>query len=161
MTIDFPVLIMRWLNFAIMAGLILKFGWKPFTSLLDNFSDESQDNINEALSSKQKSQDVLAINQKKIDNSDKEVADILAQAEKKSEEVAISIADETERELLHLKEHSKAEIKYISYEAKALIQKEFSEQAVNISREHIIKNINKTDYKKFNKNFISMIKEKT
>jgi len=156
---ELAVYLMKWLNFLILAGLLFKFALKPLGSLLDRWSDECQNDMDEAMKLSDESRNSLESNRKKLEGVAERIEEFRQRTIQDIDEFRKKIEHETQREISNLEHHTEAEQLYLKEQFRLELQRECAEKAVARSGEIIKKKMTKKDRTNFNLQFIEMLKQ--
>ena len=147
-------LIMQWINFAILLGLLYVFLYKPLLTFLDKRAKGISSNIEEALNNKEKSLATLEEYQQKIKDiqteADKMVSDACKGAEKEKNLILESAREESRRVIQSASE----EIANEAEKAKHELKKAVSEMVLGCAEKVLEREIKETDHKKFISDFM-------
>ena len=153
-------LVMRWVNFLILAFIIIKFSRAPIKNFLENRKQEISSSIEALESEKKKIEQEIDENRQKLENSRERLAvlkqRILAEGEKNKQKI-ISDAENESRLMIESagqKMNSRIE------EARNELRSELVDLAVNIALKKLPAEVNEQDNQKFINSFLSETTEK-
>jgi F-type H+-transporting ATPase subunit b len=147
-------LVMRWVNFLILAFLLIKFSRLPIKSFLASKKEEIAREIEELESAKE--QMLLKINESRqqIENSKERLSQlkktIIAQGEKNK----IKLIADAERESKILLESAKRKIESRIFDAREVIKLELIDQAMALAKQQLPETITDQDNQKFINTFL-------
>ena len=147
-------LVMRWVNFLILAFLLIKFSKAPIKSFLESKKEEIASEIKELESAKDQIMLEIDENRKQIDNSKERLSrlkkTIIAQGEKNK----LQIIEDAERESKILLESAEQKINNRIAEARETIKLELIDLAMALAIEKLPTKITEQDNQKFIDAFI-------
>jgi F-type H+-transporting ATPase subunit b len=147
-------LIMRWVNFLILAFLLIKFSKAPIKNFLDSKKENIASEIEELEADKNRILAEIDENRKQIENSKERLSQlkktIIAQGEKNK----LKIIADAERESKILLESAKQKIESRVADARELLKAELVDEAVTIAMKKLPASITDQDNQKFIDTFI-------
>lgn len=142
-------LILRWVNFLILAFLLIKFGRSPIRTFLDGKKQEIAEVIETLEAEKQQILSQIDANQKQLDNSQERLAElkkrIIAQGEKNRQKIIA----EAEQESKMLLKSAKLKVESRIEEARSGLKAEMVDTAIALAMERLPQNLTKADNQKF------------
>lgn len=142
-------LILRWVNFLILAFLLIKFGRAPIRTFLDGKKQEIAEVIETLEAEKQQILSQIDANQKQLDNSQERLAElkkrIIAQGEKNRQKIIA----EAEQESKMLLKSAKLKVESRIEEARSGLKAEMVDTAIALAMERLPQNLTKADNQKF------------
>jgi F-type H+-transporting ATPase subunit b len=147
-------LIMRWVNFLILAFLIIKFSRLPIKSFLEGKKEDIAREIEKLEADKNQILLEIDENRKQIENSKERLSQlkktIIAQGEKNK----IKIIEDAERESKILLESAKQKIENRVADARELLKAELVDKAIALAMKKLPESITDQDNQKFIDTFI-------
>lgn len=147
-------LVMRWLNFVIIALVLIKFGRKPIKDFLDNRREEIDYKIKKFQNQKQAAEEKIEETTKMLENSLERLENIkkriVAEGENKKQHI-IAQAQQESRILLEGAQHK---IENQIVEARNLIRSELIESAVAMAEKRLPEVITAADQQKLLDRFL-------
>jgi F-type H+-transporting ATPase subunit b len=159
MSSEAAVWAMKWLNFLLLAGLIGKFGRRPFLDLLDGWRRSAADEQDEAAEAARESARKRDTAREQLDGVDKEIERFRREADGRIEDFREKLDEDMEREIRHLEKHARFERAHLEKEARLLVQREFARKSVALCRERIRERITDEEKRRFNRRFIEMLEK--
>jgi F-type H+-transporting ATPase subunit b len=147
-------LVMRWVNFLILAFLLIKFSRAPIKSFLESKKEEIASEIKELESAKDQILLQIDKNRKEIENSKERLSRLKETIITQGEKNKLKIIEDAERESKILLESAKQKINNRIAEARAAIKLELIDQAMALATQKLPAHITEQDNQKFINAFI-------
>jgi F-type H+-transporting ATPase subunit b len=145
---------MRWVNFLILAFLLIKFSKAPIKSFLDSKKEDIASQIDELEADKNRILLEIDENRKQIENSKERLSQlkktIIAQGEKNK----LKLIEDAERESKILLESAKQKIESRVADARELLKAELVDEAIALAMKKLPESITDQDNQKFIDTFI-------
>jgi F-type H+-transporting ATPase subunit b len=145
---DLKAFLWQVVNFAILVAILLFFARKPIRDLLKNRTESIQKSIEEAREAREKAEEALAKVEERLKEKDREVADILATAERSGLKEREAIIEEGERLSRKIVEQARANIEYELKQAREAIKAEAVELAMEIAEKKIREKLSEEEQKR-------------
>ncbi|UCG38079.1 MAG: ATP synthase F0 subunit B [bacterium] len=142
-------LVMRFLNFAILAGALFYFARKPIVNAIRNSIESVRTMIREAEETRQAAEIRMKEADEKLAGVDREMADLLASARKESEAEKERILAEAAEAVENLKIEATMAIEQELKKSQEILKREAAEVAVALAEEIISKKMTSEDQRKF------------
>jgi len=147
------------INFLVILAILYKFGYNPLINFLDNRSKEIADNISAAERNRAESEALLKEYQEKIAQARNEAQEIIAKANKVSEEERNRILAQAREEAAALLEKARQEIQRERDEALLAVRREVSTLAVLAAEKILSRNLNTEDNQRIVDDFLNEVGE--
>ncbi|EKD28487.1 MAG: hypothetical protein ACD_79C00288G0007 [uncultured bacterium] len=157
MEIDYSIYAMKFLNFLMLLGLMLKFGYKPACSLLEETAEDIREEYELSKVQREKEEKDFETKKKLLDQADKYVSEIVEKHNAELRDFKRKVEEDTVKEINLIIEQSEDEINNFLNDTRLSLEHEFAEKALQISKEKILKNITEDDKKRYNDLFIANI----
>ncbi len=125
------------INFAILMGILVKFGGKPIKEFFANRTKLIEQSLSEAKEAKELAQKALNEVNARLSNTDKEIEQIVEAARKSGEKEKIAIIAEGERLKEKILEQAKSNIDFEVQKAKETIKSDAALMALEIAETQI------------------------
>lgn len=135
----------KFLNFAILVFLLVKFVKKPLQDYLQQRKENIEKTLKEAKEAKELAQKALTEVEERLVLKDKEIASILEAAKESGEREKARLIEEGEKMRVKIIEQAKINIDYEVRKAKEVIQTEAAEAAMSKAEDMIKSNITDKD----------------
>jgi F-type H+-transporting ATPase subunit b len=145
---DLKAFLWQVVNFAILVAILLFFARKPIRDLLKNRTESIQKSIEEAREAREKAEEALAKVEERLKEKDREVADILATAERSGLKEREAIIEEGERLSRKIVEQARANIEYELKQAREAIKAEAVELAMELAEKKIREKLSEEEQKR-------------
>lgn len=148
-------LVMKWLNFLILAYAIVRFGKNPMLNFLHERKDKIAQEIKAIEDQKQetdlKNQETLDL----INQGEQHIATIKQKITDEGERKKQSIIDDAKKQSSLIIEKSKTKIEHLIYSEQEKLKSELIDSAINIAMEKLPKEITNEDNNRFLDNFLA------
>lgn len=159
MDLNFSTVIWAIINFLVILAILYKFAYNPVMKFLDNRSEEIANNIAEAERNRSESEALLKEYQEKIAQASNEAQEIIARANKVTEEERNRILAQTRDEAAALLERARQEIQRERDEALFALRQEVSTLAVMAAEKILSRNLSTEDNKRIVDDFLNEVGE--
>ncbi|HAF17871.1 MAG: F0F1 ATP synthase subunit B [Thermacetogeniaceae bacterium] len=159
MDLNFSTVIWAIINFLVILAILYKFAYNPVMKFLDNRSEEIANNIAEAERNRSESEALLKEYQEKIAQASNEAQEIIARANKVTEEERNRILAQTRDEAAALLERARQEIQRERDEALFAVRQEVSTLAVMAAEKILSRNLSTEDNKRIVDDFLNEVGE--
>lgn len=159
MDLNISTIIWAIINFLVILAVLYKFAYNPVMKFLDNRSQEIADNIAAAERNRSESEALLKEYQEKIAQASKEAQEIIARANKVTEEERNRILAQTRDEAAALLERARQEIQRERDEALFAVRQEVSTLAVMAAEKILSRNLSTEDNKRIVDDFLNEVGE--
>ena len=159
MDLNFSTVIWAIINFLVLLAILYKFAYHPVMKFLDNRSEEIANNIAEAERNRSESEALLKEYLEKIAQASNEAQEIIARANKVTEEERNRILAQTRDEAAALLERARQEIQRERDEALFAVRQEVSTLAVMAAEKILSRNLSTEDNKRIVDDFLNEVGE--
>lgn len=159
MDLNFSTVIWAIINFLVILAILYKFAYNPVMKFLDNRSEEIANNIAEAERNRSESEALLKEYQEKIAQASNEAQEIIARANKVTEEERNRILAQTRDEAAALLERARQEIQRERDEALFAVRQEVSTLAVMAAEKILSRNLSTEDNQRIVDDFLNEVGE--
>ena len=159
MDLNFSTVIWAIINLLVILAILYKFAYNPVMKFLDNRSEEIANNIAEAERNRSESEALLKEYQEKIAQASNEAQEIIARANKVTEEERNRILAQTRDEAAALLERARQEIQRERDEALFAVRQEVSTLAVMAAEKILSRNLSTEDNKRIVDDFLNEVGE--
>lgn len=135
-------------NFAILVGVLVYFARKPLRDYLRARTESIQKSIEEARQAREIAEKALAEVQARVNAKDKEIAEIIAMAEKSGQKEKEALIQEGERLAQKLLEQARTNIDFELKQAREAIKAEAVELAMELAEKKIEGKLSEEEQKK-------------
>lgn len=156
---SWPSLVAQLLSLAVLLVVVIFIAYKPVKKMLKKRGDYIESQIKDAENEKIKSKKNAIESEKILLESKKEADDIILQANLTIEANRKLAIEETQKEIIKMKEEASKDIEKSKKEALEDIKKEMVNIALEASEEILKRNINDEDNKKLTNDFIEDLKK--
>jgi len=147
-------LVMRWVNFLILAFLLIKFSRLPLKSFLAGKKEEIASKIEELESDKAKMLLKIDASHQQLENSKERLAQLKKTIVARGEKNKIKIIEDAERESKILLESAKQKIESRISDAREVIKLELVDEAIALAIQKLPQTITDQDNQKFINTFL-------
>ena len=127
---EFGTIIWTVITFVILVILLGRFGWKPFTAMLDEREKSVKDSLEHARKARAEADDLLRKNQEFQASARRETAQLLEQGRRESEALRAEILAQARKEAQDLVEQGKRQIQYEQKQAMEALRKQVADLAI-------------------------------
>lgn len=145
-TFDF---IMRWVNFGILAFLLVRYGRQPLQNFLQGQKDEVAGQIDEVEAKKQQMQEMIAETERKVAESSVRFEKIKARIIEQGQQIKQQIIEDARRQSHHLLELEKKKAVNRIDQARATFLSELVDAATKHAQERLPAELTDDDHKKY------------
>lgn len=131
--LEFALTVATWATFGLLALIIGKFGWAPFTKALDEREAKIASDVKRAEEARAQSEKLLADYDARIKSAKEETVRILAEARDRAEGVAAKIADDARKAADELTEKARRSIESEREKAVAQLNTIVADAAVGLA----------------------------
>ena len=147
-------LVMRWVNFLILAFLLIKFSRLPLKSFLAGKKEEIASKIGELESDKEKMLQKIDESRQQLENSKERLSHLKKTIVARGEKNKIKIIEDAERESKILLESAKQKIESRISDAREVIKLELVDEAIALAIQKLPETITDQDNQKFIDTFL-------
>jgi F-type H+-transporting ATPase subunit b len=147
-------LVMRWVNFLILAFLLIKFSRVPIKNFLAGKKEEITSEIEELESEKEQMLLKIDENRKQIENSKERLSRLIETIINQGEKNKLKIIEDAERESKILLESAEQKISSRIAEAREVLKAELVDEAISLAMEKLPELITEQDNQKLISTFI-------
>ena len=153
-------LIMMWVNFGIIAFLVVKFGKKPFMEFLAGQKEDLKNEIDKIELDKKKADENLTKTQKLIDESSVRLAKIKERISGEAEKEKQKIIEDAKNQSKNLIKAARKKIENQIADAKLNFKAELVDEAINLAMKKLPDIITEKDNEKFLGNYLEAVSSK-
>lgn len=157
MNVDPGLIFWTLVNFLIFLFLLIKFGTKPISNGLKSREQTIQNNIDNAAKANQEAKSLLDESQKKLDNAQREMSEIIAKGRKSSEELLQKAKEEADKTKLSKVEEAKREIESSKEAALKELRNEVADLVVQATEKLLDENLDKEKQYKIVNSYIEKL----
>jgi len=154
---EHSILIMRLLNFALMAGLMLKFAVKPLGNMIGGLCKEISDALEQGINENDAAKAKVADNEKLLAGADTELETMMRNTEKRVHVVNEEIQMDAEHELQRWDTLEAERLRSITLHGRKSIKMEFANKSITLAEKLIHTNRTPDDHKKWIKDFMERL----
>lgn len=152
--------IIQVISLVVMIVAVFFLAYKPVKKIIDKRRNTIQENLDNAEKDRKEAEIELKTAQEKIAGSDQEAALILEAAHKDAILLKTQMVEETNKEIIQLKQKAQDDIEQTYADSLDDIKKEIINVALDASKELIKREINETDNEKILDEFLNKVGEK-
>jgi F-type H+-transporting ATPase subunit b len=153
-------LVMRWLNFGILAFILIKYSKTPIKEFLTGKKEETARQINKIEQEKEKAEEKIQESLKMLDESKVRFAALKQRIIEDGEKKKQNIIEEAQQESKILLESARKKIDNRFLEAKNSFKSELAEMAIALAIKRLPKEITQNDRQKWVNDFIANVTSK-
>ncbi len=153
-------LVMRWLNFAILAFIIVKYAKTPIKNFLDEKKEEIARQINKIEQEKETAEQQIRETRTALEESKVRFADLKQRIVEDGEKKKQELIEDARQESKILLESARKKIDHRFIEAKKDFKLELAEMAISLAVERLPKEITEKDRQKWIDDFIASVTAK-
>ncbi len=151
-------LLIQFINFAILVGIIVKFGRKPFKDYLKKRHETVKNRIEEGERALREAEEIKAVYVEKLSMLEAEIEAFRAKAVKEAETEKKRILDEAHGLASRIREQARLAYEQEMKEAMAKVRAEVAERTIKAAEETVRKTFKKEDHDSMVEDFIRNVR---
>ena len=154
LTPDVEMLILTWVTFFLLLGILYKFAWKPILAALEDREQKIRRLVEDARKAKEEYERIKASANNIISEADHKAKEIVERAQKAAQEAAKVIERRAKDEVQILLNNATQEIERQKEKVKVSLQEESAELAVNLAGKILSEQLDRDKHQKLIDRFI-------